>query len=80
MAIKFERVKAGDIIYDRHRSKMGNTTMTQLAEWSVEVREINTERRMALVSWNYNPAKWVPARQIEKYFRSSMYDKEVKAR
>lgn len=78
MAIKFERVKVGDILYERHRTKMGNTKMSQLGEWPVEIREIDVDRRAALAAWNYNPAKWMPARKIERMFRTSMYDKYEK--
>lgn len=37
MAIKFSGIKAGDVLYDCHRYKMGNTTMTRMGCWDVKV-------------------------------------------
>lgn len=37
MAIKFSLIKKGDVIYDCHRYKMGNTTMTRMGCWDVRV-------------------------------------------
>ena len=57
MAVKFETVKAGDILYDCHREKMGNTTMSALGVWRVRV--VSVDATGAVVSWNTNPARRV---------------------
>lgn len=67
MAVSFETIKSGDILYDCHRHKLGNTTMSVMGVWHVYIREINLEKREVLTSWNGNPAKWVP----ERYFKQA---------
>lgn len=74
MAIKFEKIVAGMTLYDRHRTGMGNTTLTELGEWSVKVVSVNHEARTAVVRWNGNPERVWSARQLIKLFTWSMYD------
>lgn len=50
----FDRIKVGDVLYDCHRQRMGNTTMTRMACFTVKVLEIDAENRRATVSWNDN--------------------------
>lgn len=77
MAIKFEKLKVGEVYYDRARTKMGNTTLSCLSEWRVKILEIDLERRTALVSWNSNrPEKWYE-RRLRSLFDWSMYDPTV---
>ena len=64
--IKFEKVKAGDILYDVHSYRMGNTTMRSMGVWSVTVFSVDYERRQAVVSWNGNPNQVWYAGMIEK--------------
>ena len=70
MAIKFETVKAGDVLYDYHSTQAGNTTMRRWSNWTVRVIEINHEQRWALVSWNGNPPRKYYGRQICRLRRS----------
>ena len=70
--MKFENVKPGMVLYDRHREKMGNTTMSRWGEWTVRVIEVDLTNRRALVSWNGNKPAWKTAHQIERY-RSKPY-------
>lgn len=59
MAIKFEKIEAGMTLYDRHRERMGNTTMTSIGEWKVRVISVDPVNRSAVVSWNGNrPEEW----------------------
>jgi predicted nicotinamide N-methyase len=67
---KFETIKAGDVLYQRARRKMGNTTQSRLEEWPVRVIEVFPARRAALVSWNGNTPKTMYALQLEKLYRS----------
>ena len=77
MAIKFEKIVAGMTLYDRHRTKMGNTTMSCLGEWKVRVLEVNPVERTALISWNGNAPRTQCARNLEKLSTWSMYDDDV---
>jgi hypothetical protein len=78
VAIKFEKVKPGMVLYDNHRTKMGNTTMSRMGEWPVFVREIDAERQRALVSWNCNPAQWYDRRRVEKLFATPLAERKKK--
>lgn len=67
MSVSFDTLKSGERLYDCHRHKMGNTTMSVMGIWYVQVIEVNLEERKALISWNSNPDKWV----TERYFRDA---------
>lgn len=77
MAIKFEKIKPGMVLYDRHKYTMGNTTLRSLGEWPVRVLEVDGEKRRALVSWNHNRPEWVSERRLSGYSTWSMYDKDA---
>ena len=65
MAIKFHKVKAGDVLYDVHSYRMGNTTLRSMGVWEVHVISVD-DNGTAMVSWNGNrPEKWY-AHRIEK--------------
>jgi len=57
MAVATEKLKAGDVLYDTHSHKMGNTTMSCEGVWMCRVREVAEDGSWALVSWNGNPAR-----------------------
>lgn len=59
MSIPIEKLKAGDVLYDCHREKAGNTTMSRDGVWEVYVREVGTDERgaWALLAWNGNPPR-----------------------
>lgn len=52
--VAFSTVKAGDVLYDCRRQKMGNTTMGRMATWTVRVLSVDPDKRTALCSWNGN--------------------------
>lgn len=57
--IKFEKIKAGDVLFDVHSYRMGNTTIRSMGCWEVKVVEVYPDKRSALVSWNGNtPEVW----------------------
>lgn len=49
-----DRINPGDVLYDVHREKMGNTTMSRTGCWEVRVISVDREKRTALCSWNSN--------------------------
>lgn len=51
-----EKIKVGDVLYDVHRTRAGNTTMTVQGIWEVYVKEVHIDEGYALCSWNGNPA------------------------
>ena len=66
---KFETIKAGDILWDRHREKIGNTTMSREGEWEVRIISVDPHSRSALVSWNGNPPRTMFSRSLDKLKR-----------
>ncbi len=59
MAVVFERVKAGDILYEVKRERAGNTRMSRVAVRTVRILSIDHEKNEAVVSWNGNsPITW----------------------
>lgn len=80
MAIKFEKIKAGMTLYDRHRHRMGNTTLSDLGEWKVRVLEVDPHARKALVSWNNNFPAWWPGHRLSLLYSWSMYDPDVEVK
>lgn len=72
MAVKFDKLKVGDELYDRHTYAMGNTTIRTIGEWRVRILVL--ERDCAMVSWNGNrPHRWTRA-QLERLYTWSMSD------
>lgn len=52
--MKFEKLQPGMVVYDVGRQKMGNTTMTTVAVWSVTIVSVDAETRSVMASWNGN--------------------------
>lgn len=61
--MKIEKLKPGQIVYDVHRHKMGNTTLTSMGVWNVRIVEVNIEKQTVLASWNCN--------QEQTYYRGT---------
>lgn len=68
--VAFATIKPGDVLYDVHRTKMGNTTRSRLGCWPVKVVEIDIEKRSAMCSWNGNPPTRYYERQLDRLRRS----------
>lgn len=64
--IAFEKIVAGMVLYDLHREKLGNTTMSELGAWPVKIIEVDYERRSALVRWNGNAPKRLYGRELTR--------------
>lgn len=64
--MKFDKLEAGMTLYDVGTYRMGNTSMRSVGVWPVYVKEIDVEKRRALVSWNSNGYQWYGERAIEK--------------
>jgi hypothetical protein len=67
---KFDTVKPGDVLYDVHRARMGNTTMSRLDYWAVYVESVDYDNYTAMCKWNGNPAQMYCKRRIERLRRS----------
>ena len=69
-----EKIQPGQILYDYHSVRAGNTTIRKEGHWFVEVIEVDLKNRKALCSWNGNPAKWY----YEKGIKALKVKKKVK--
>lgn len=52
--MKVETIKPGDVLYDCHRQRAGNTAMGEMGVWTVRIISIDHETGKAEVSWNGN--------------------------
>lgn len=71
--MKFDNLKVGQVLFDVHSYKMGNTTIRSLGVWTVYVKEIDAERRRAFISWNGNAATWWYGDKIAKLKETEPY-------
>ena len=55
--MKFDKLKPGMVVYDIGRRKMGNTTISTIAAWTIEVISVDAEARTCVAEWNHNPAR-----------------------
>jgi hypothetical protein len=65
--VAFSTIKAGDILWQKVRQKMGNTSMSQDVVYQVTIEEVHEDYAMA--RWNGNPATRWYERQITKLSR-----------
>jgi hypothetical protein len=54
MAIKFEKIQPGMMLFDVHSERAGNTTMKRWGDWPVRVISVDADSKSAMVSWNGN--------------------------
>lgn len=66
----FNKINRGDVLFDCHRKKMGNTKMSQMVSYEVRVLEVDTVNERALCSKNGNPAQWYSASRLAKLRRT----------
>ena len=78
MAIPASELKVGDVLYDVHTERAGNTTIRVECCWRATVREVGEDDRgvFAMISWNGNaprkkystdykrwPKEWIRGRE-----------------
>lgn len=77
MAIKFEKIQPGMVLYDRRKGRMGNTMLRSISEWEVRVLSVDVENRVAMVTWNGNPRREYHEAELTRLSRWSMFDEDV---
>jgi hypothetical protein len=55
--IKIDSLKAGDVLYDVHSERAGNTTMRREGCWECYVRAVDSDGQWVEISRNGNPAR-----------------------
>lgn len=66
---KFETIKEGETLLDCHRTRMGNTTMSEWSLFKVRVVSIDKAARTAMCSWNGNTPKLLDEHQLKRLVR-----------
>jgi hypothetical protein len=61
------RLTPGQIVYDRHRYQMGNTTMSAWGTWEVRIIEVHADKGWVLASWNGNRPQRYDTKAIAKW-------------
>jgi hypothetical protein len=74
--MKFEKLKPGMVVYDVHREKMGNTTLSTVGTWTVRIVSVDADTRSCMASWNTNP----PTRHYEHTIRKWRENKPLMIR
>lgn len=65
--MKFEKLKPGMVVYDVHRHKLGNTTMSTVGVWKIRIVSVDHEAKRVTASWNGNAAKTFYYWEVEKW-------------
>ena len=65
--MKFEKLKPGMFVYDVGRQRLGNTTLSTVAVWGVEIIGVDTEKRTVDARWNYNLIRTYSEREYKKW-------------
>lgn len=76
MAVKFEKVQVGDVLWSKSRGRMGNTTVMTTRWHAVQILAIDSEKETARVSWNGNPTETYYRKQVERLYRNKPKAKE----
>lgn len=78
MTISITALKAGDVVFDAHKEKMGNTTMRRMGVWEVYIKAVHIENGTVIASWNGNRDQTFHARGGKFSWRRSDPTKKVK--
>lgn len=65
--MRFEKLRPGMTVYDVHRRKMGNTTMSTVGLWRVLIVSVDHEAKRLTASWNGNPARTFYPKDVAKW-------------
>jgi len=66
---KITSIQEGDVLFDCHTYRMGNTTMRAMGCWDVVIKSIDLLKKTARVSWNGNPEQTYYEHNIERLRR-----------
>ena len=60
------KLQVGQVLYDKHKYKQGNTTIYDWGLWEVFVKEIDPEGKFIIASWNGNTPRKMYEREVKK--------------
>ena len=65
--MKFEKIKPGMFVYDVGRQKLGNTTLSTVVVWGVNIVSVDAEKRTVDAEWNHNLIRTYNERVYKKW-------------
>lgn len=65
--MKIDRMRAGMVVFDVGRSRMGSTTMSTVSVWPVSIKNVDLDGRRVEASWNGNAPRWYRESQTSKW-------------
>ena len=60
------KIKVGQTLYDKHKYRMGHTTIMTWGLWEVYVKEVDPEGRFIVASWNGNTPRKMYENEVKK--------------
>ena len=64
---EIKNLKEGQILWDKHKYKMGNTDISKYGLWRVRVVSIDSDCRSIQASWNGNPERTYFSRDVKRW-------------
>lgn len=61
------KLKPEQVVYERRRQKMGNTTMSRTALYSIRIIEVDPEGQFVTASWNGNTPRKFREADVKKW-------------
>jgi hypothetical protein len=55
--MKIDKLQPGMIVYDVHKYRMGNTMISTVGVWPVQIIDVDKGKSIVTASWNGNPPK-----------------------
>ena len=65
--MKFEKIKPGMLVYDVGRQRLGNTTLSTVVVWGVNIVSVDAEKRTVDAAWNHNLIRTYTEREYKKW-------------
>ena len=64
---EISKLKPGQVLYDKHKYKMGNTTMSAWGLWHVYVKEVDPNGQFIVASWNGNKEEKMYSGRVKRF-------------
>ena len=64
------KLKPEQVVYERRRQKMGNTTVSRTALYSIRIIEVDSEGLFVMASWNGNTPRKYREVDVKKWLVS----------
>lgn len=61
------KLKPEQVVYERRKQKMGNTTMSRVALYSIRITEVDPEGQFVMASWNGNTPRKYREADVKKW-------------